>query len=68
MLKNRIKSLLKSRNISAYRFIKETGIGATLGYQLARDPTKIPSTVIISKICDTYKVQPSDIIYWIEKE
>lgn len=66
MLKNRIQSLLKSRRITAYRFIKETGIGATLGYELARDPAKIPSVAIIEKICDTYKIQPSEIIDWIE--
>lgn len=66
MLKNRIQSLLKTRKISAYRFIKETGIGATLGYELAKNPDKIPSVAIIDKICGTYKVQPSEIVYWIE--
>lgn len=64
MLKNRIKQLLKERQISAYRFIKDIGIGETTGYRLAKDPNKIPSVAIISKICATYQIQPSEIIFW----
>ena len=63
MLKNRIKQLLKEYQISTYRFIKDTGIGGTTGYGLAKDPNKIPSAVIIEKICDAYEIQPSDVIY-----
>jgi len=64
MLKNRIKQLLEDRQITAYRFIKDTGIGETTGYGLARNPNRLPSIAIIAKICDTYKIQPSEIIYW----
>ena len=65
-LKNLIKELLAEKGITAYQFIKDTGISGTTGYELARNPWHIPSTGSIAKICDAYEIQPSKIIVWVK--
>jgi DNA-binding Xre family transcriptional regulator len=67
-LRNIVKEFLEERKITAYQFVKETGISGTTGYELARNPWHIPSTGSIAKICDTYKIQPSEIVVWVGNE
>ena len=65
-LRNRVKEFLQERKLSAYQFIKDTGISETTGYELARNPSHLPSSNSIAKICNTYKIQPCKIIVWME--
>lgn len=66
-LKNRVKDFLREKGISAYQFIKDTGISETTGYELARNPSHLPSIASIGRICQKYKIQPSEIIVWIDE-
>ncbi|MEH1908887.1 MAG: helix-turn-helix transcriptional regulator [Nostoc sp.] len=64
-MKNRVKGFLEARNLSAYQFIKDTGIAPATGYKLAKKPEYLPSIRVLEVICDTYKVQPGDIVEWV---
>ena len=63
-LKNRVKEFLQERQLSAYQFIRDTGISETTGYELARNPKHLPSIASIGRICQKYQIQPSEIIVW----
>lgn len=63
-LRNRVKEFLQERKLSAYQFIKDTGISATTGYELARNPSHLPAIASLDKICDTYEIQVSEIVVW----
>lgn len=63
-MKNRVKDFLHEREITPYRFIKETGIAPTTGYKLAKDPNHLPSITVLAAICDKYEVQPSELVFW----
>lgn len=65
-MRNKIPEFLKERNISAYRFIKDTGVAFATGYKLAKDPAHLPSTKVLCAICDRYKIQPSDVLEWTD--
>jgi DNA-binding Xre family transcriptional regulator len=67
-MKNRVKQFLEERQITPYRFIKDTGIAPTTGYRLAKDPDHLPSITVLAAICDRYEVQPSEIVYWTGEE
>jgi transcriptional regulator with XRE-family HTH domain len=66
-MKNRIKYFLKEQEISAYRFIEDTGISASTGYELARNPDHLPSLRVLEQICDTYRKPPEFFLEWIPK-
>jgi DNA-binding Xre family transcriptional regulator len=63
-MKNRVKEFLSERGLSAYQFIKETGIAPATGYKLAKKSTHLPSITVLQAICDRYEVQPTAVIYW----
>ncbi len=63
-LKNRVKEFLEARGISAYQFIKDTGISESTGYELARNPSHLPSMASVGRICDAYEIQVSEIVVW----
>lgn len=65
-MRNKVKQFLEGRNLTAYRFIQETGISATTGYALNNDPNHLPSIKVIRQICDTYEIQPNDILEWVK--
>ncbi|MGJ5672700.1 MAG: helix-turn-helix domain-containing protein [Nostochopsis sp.] len=67
-IQNRVKSFLESRNLSAYQFIKDTGIAPATGYKLAKKSSYLPSVRVLEVICDTYKVKLSEILEWIEEK
>ncbi|MCP6762073.1 MAG: helix-turn-helix transcriptional regulator [Fischerella sp. CENA71] len=67
-IQNRVKSFLEGRNLSAYQFIKDTGIAPATGYKLAKKSSYLPSIRVLEVICDTYKVQLSEILEWVEQE
>jgi DNA-binding Xre family transcriptional regulator len=61
---NKIKPFLDSRGITRYRFGKAVGISQTTAYTLYDKPDQLPSSTVLSKICDTYRVQPGELIEW----
>lgn len=67
-MKNKIKQFLRLREISVYRFRIDTGIAQRTAYDLCNDPTQLPGSNVLSKICDTYKVQPNEILEWVESD
>ena len=67
-MRNRVSELLETRGISAYQLIKDTGIAPATGYKLAKDEAHLPSIRVLESICDAYKVQPNDIIEWVDRE
>ena len=66
-MKNRINQFLQERGITAYRFIEDTGISTTTGYELARNPDHLPSIRVLEQICDTYRKPPEVFIEWVPK-
>ncbi|TBR61308.1 DNA-binding protein [Westiellopsis prolifica IICB1] len=67
-IQNRVKSFLEGKNLSAYQFIKDTGIAPATGYKLAKKSSYLPSIRVLEVICDTYKVQLSEILEWVEEK
>ncbi|BAZ65717.1 MAG: helix-turn-helix transcriptional regulator [Pelatocladus maniniholoensis HA4357-MV3] len=67
-IQNRVKSFLVGRNLSAYQFIKDTGIAPATGYKLAKKSSYLPSIRVLEVICDTYKVQLNEILEWVEEK
>jgi DNA-binding Xre family transcriptional regulator len=67
-MRNKIKEFLENRQMSAYRFIQETGIAPATGYKLAKDESHLPSIRVLEVICDRYRVQPNEIVEWVDRE
>ena len=67
-MRNKIKSFLDERKLSAYALIKETGIAPATGYKLAKDPSHLPSIRVLEVLCDQYKVQPGEFIEWVDHD
>ena len=65
---NKIRELVDSREISVYRFRKDVGIAQRTAYDLYNNPNQLPSSNVISKICDTYRVPVGDVLVWIPPE
>lgn len=47
---------------------KDTGIAPSTAYNLYDNPDWIPQVTALNKICDFYRVQPSELIYWVPPE
>ena len=65
---NRIKELVDSKGISVYRFQKDVGIAQRTAYDLYNNPSQLPSSNVISKICDAYRIPVGDVLVWIPPE
>lgn len=63
-MRNKVKQFIDAKGITAYQFIKETGIAPGTGYKLYKDPKHMPSPVVLEIICDTYEIQPNEILEW----
>jgi DNA-binding Xre family transcriptional regulator len=48
--------------------IQDAKISDTTGYKLAADPTYIPSSKILEALCETYRIQPGEILEWFPAE
>ncbi|MCG6138840.1 MAG: helix-turn-helix transcriptional regulator [Nostoc sp. LLA-1] len=66
-VKNKIKEFLHERGITAYQFRKEVGIAQRTAYDLYNNPNQLPSSTVLSKICDAYEVQPGELLEWVPK-
>ncbi len=67
-MRNKIKEFLDSRGITPYRFRKDTGIAQRTAYDLYNNSSHYPSKEVMSKICNTYRIQPGDLLEWIPNE
>lgn len=67
-MRNRVKEFLDARGLSAYQMIKDTGIAPATGYKLAKDESHLPSIRVLEVICDRYRVQPNEIVEWVDRE
>ncbi len=67
-IQNRVKSFLEAKGLSVYQFIKDTGIAPATGYKLAKKSNYLPSIRVLEVICDTYKVNPGEILEWVEDQ
>lgn len=67
-MKHKIAEFIKSKGITPYRFWKETGLSRPTAYRLCGDATYLPSGEVLEKICDAYKIQPGEILEWVEAE
>ncbi|NJR55412.1 MAG: helix-turn-helix transcriptional regulator [Acaryochloris sp. CRU_2_0] len=73
---NRIKEFLDNRpdplsgsgKTTPYRFWQESGIGRDTAYRMYNDPTYIPGSGALSKICVTYGLQPGDFLIYRQDE
>lgn len=63
-MRNRIKKLIESLDVSAYRFAEQTGITKNTVYLLKNNPSQFPSSEIFDRIISVYKVTPNDIVEW----
>ena len=62
---NKIKKFLDTKGITPYRFREDTGIANRTAYDLYNNPTQVPHTTVLSKICDRYEIQPGEILEWV---
>lgn len=67
-MKNKIKQFLDARGITPYRFKQDVGIAQRTAYDLCNNPSQIPSSTVLAKICDTYRIQPGEILEWVADE
>lgn len=65
---NTIKGFLDEKNITPYRFSQETGIALNTAYALYKNPQQRPGAAVLDKICDTYKVQPNEVLLWVDPD
>lgn len=59
---NRIREIVDARDISRYRFWKQTGLDRATAYRLYNDPTYIPSDSVLEKICKAYGLRTEDLL------
>jgi DNA-binding Xre family transcriptional regulator len=60
--------LIDGLGITPYQLMKRTKISPTTAYALYNDPTQLPSSTTLAKICDTFKIQPGEVLEWIPPE
>ncbi|MEM7553480.1 MAG: helix-turn-helix transcriptional regulator [Cyanobacteria bacterium P01_A01_bin.84] len=65
---NTIQQFIDAKEISKYRFMKETGIAQRTAYDLCNNPLQLPSPDVLRKICNKYEIQPGVILKWLPKE
>lgn len=67
-VRNKLKEFVEKKGISIYQFWQEAGISRTTAYSLSGDPKQLPNSSVLHKICDRYRIQPSEILEWIPPE
>lgn len=65
-VRNKIKAFLEDRGITPYRFKLDVSIAQRTAYDLVANPEQLPSSTVLSKICGAYKIQPGEILEWVE--
>lgn len=64
-VRNTIKTFIEQRGISVYKFRKDIGVAQSTAYDLVNNPDRIPNADVLNKICETYRVQPGELLEWI---
>ncbi|WP_083617911.1 helix-turn-helix domain-containing protein [Planktothrix paucivesiculata] len=64
---NKIKHFCDNREITPYRLWKDVGLAPKTAYDLYNNPEQLPSSSVLSRICDRYRVQPSELLEWVEQ-
>ena len=67
-LKNKIKQFLDSKGITPYQLKKDANIAQRTAYDLYNRAEQLPSSAVLSKICDAYEIQPNEILEWVPKD
>lgn len=67
-MRNKIKEFVDDRGLTVYQFIKETGIAPGTGYKLYKDSKHRPSPDVLEAICDTYEIQPNEVLEWVKDQ
>lgn len=67
-VKNKLRELLTAREITVYRFQRDVGVAQRTAYDLVNNPYQLPSSTVLSKICDAYRIQPNEVLEWIDPE
>ena len=67
-MKNKIKQFLDAKGITPYQFERDAKIAHRTAYDLYNNADQVPSSSVLSKICDTYRIQPGEILSWEPKE
>lgn len=65
---NKIKEFIENRRISPYRFAQEAGLSFNTAYALYNNPMQRIGAAALDRICDAYKIQPSEVIVWIDPD
>lgn len=61
---NKIKQFVDNKGMSVYQFWKEAKIAQRTAYDLYNNPNQLPNATVLKKICDTYEIQPNEILEW----
>ena len=67
-VRNQIKQLIDLKGITVYQFMKDVGIAQRTAYDLYNNHRQLPSSTVLTKICDAYQVPVSEILVWIPSE
>lgn len=65
-LRNKVKRFVEAREPSVYKFRKKAGLAQETAYKLYKDSNHLPSPRTLEKICDAYRVQPSELLEWVD--
>jgi DNA-binding Xre family transcriptional regulator len=63
-MRHTIGEFIKQRGLTAYRFWKDTGLSRPTAYRVCSDPYYPVAGDVLEKICDTYSIQPGEILIW----
>lgn len=63
-LKPVLEEKLKIKRLTAYRFGKLTGFGRATSDRI-NDPEWIPNPDSLKTICETFRLQPGEFLYWV---
>jgi DNA-binding Xre family transcriptional regulator len=64
-VQNTIKTFIQAKGISVYRFRKDVQVSQSTAYDLVNDPSRIPNGDVLNRICETYRIQPGEVLLWI---
>lgn len=65
---NRLKDFCEERKITAYSIQRDTSVSASTVYRLYKDTSLMPSSPTIEALCEYYRVQPTEIILWVDSD
>lgn len=64
-VQNSVREFIEKEGISVYEFRKRTGMSQGTAYSLANEPDRIPNADVLNRICETFRIQPGEILRWL---